>query len=109
MWADNQPGQNDSNRIDLHVNFALRQSGEAIGLFAADGTPIDTVVFGPQTNNVSKGRYPDGTANIGFMPGSASPRAANYLRAVNTRAGVGAAAVVDGERGGGVGGDQPGV
>jgi hypothetical protein len=83
VWADNETVQNlDGSgvpRADLHVNFALSASGEAIGLFAADGTQIDAVTFGQQTNNVSLGRYPDGTANIVFMPGTATPRSANSL------------------------------
>src|SRR5205814_9217076 len=54
-------------------------NGEAIGLYAADGTAIDAVVFGSQMNNVSMGRFPDGSANLYFMPGTASPRAANHI------------------------------
>jgi hypothetical protein len=76
VWADNEPGQNSTNLIDLHANFALSKSGEAIGLFAPDGTQIDAVTFGPQTNDVSQGRYPDGSQNIYFMP-AATPRSAN--------------------------------
>ena len=76
VWADNQSSQNNSNRIDLHVNFSLRQAGEAIGLFAADGTAMDTLVFGSQTNNVSEGRFPDGTGARVFML-LATPRLPN--------------------------------
>ncbi len=82
VWADNETGQNLSlgvPRPDLHVSFALSVGGEAIGLFAADGTQIDYVTFGVQTNDVSEGRVPDGGANIYYMPDTASPRAANYL------------------------------
>jgi len=76
VWADGETGQNSSNRADLHVNFQLRQAGEAIGLFAADGTLIDAVTFGPQTNNVSQGRYPEGTGPVYFMA-LPTPRGAN--------------------------------
>jgi hypothetical protein len=83
VWADNQPGQNTTVggvlRTDLHVNFQLAKGGEAIGLFAADGLPIDYVTFGLQTDDVSAGRIPDGGANIVPMPNAASPRAANHL------------------------------
>ncbi len=82
VWADNESLQNVVNGVmstDLHVDFALSVNGEAIGLFAADGTQVDAVTFGRQTNDVSQGRNPDGSATIFFMPGSASPRAANYL------------------------------
>jgi hypothetical protein len=63
----------------LHVNFQLRQAGEAIYMFAPDGAQIDGVTFLQQTQNVSQGRYPDGGPAIVYMPGTASPRSANYL------------------------------
>ena len=67
VWADNEDDQNSTNRADLHVTFQLRQAGEVIALFAGDGTQIDAVTFGPQTNDVSQGRYPDGTGPLYFM------------------------------------------
>jgi hypothetical protein len=83
VWADNEPNQNltltNTVRADMHVNFALSKGGEAIGLFAADGAQIDYVTFGAQADDVSRGRYPDGSANIVSFPGTASPRAANYI------------------------------
>jgi hypothetical protein len=82
VWADGEPTQNMTGgvpRADLHVNFSLAAAGEAIGLFAPDGTRIDAVMFGPQTADVSMGRYPDGSTNIVFMPGTATPRAPNRL------------------------------
>jgi hypothetical protein len=78
VWADNETGQNNTNRPDLHVNFKLDKAGEAIGLFAADGTAIDAVTFGPQTNDVSEGRFPDGSANLYFMP-TPTPRTNNVI------------------------------
>jgi hypothetical protein len=91
VWADNETGQNVSGgviRPDMHVSFALSLGGEAIGLFAADGTQIDRVTFGQQTNNVSQGRFPDGDPGIYFMPSSVSPRAANYLPGASNAAPV---------------------
>jgi hypothetical protein len=82
VWADNESGQNTSGgvpRTDLHVNFALSLGGEAIGLFAADGTRIDWVGFGSQTNDVSQGRFPDGEANIYWFTTNRTPRAANFV------------------------------
>jgi hypothetical protein len=82
VWADNEINQNLSAgvpRADLHVNFALSLGGEAIGLFAADGTQIDRVTFSQQTNDVSEGRFPDGDPSRYFMPTTVSPRTANYL------------------------------
>jgi hypothetical protein len=81
VWADNEPGQNETNRADLHVNFKLNKTGDAIALFAADGTVMDAVTFGLQSNNVSQGRLPDGAALIVSLA-AASPGANN--RASNT-------------------------
>ncbi len=78
VWADNNNSQNSTNRPELHVNFALKKSGEAIGIFAADGTTIDAVTFGAQSTDVSEGRFPDGAANRFFMP-TPTPGAANLV------------------------------
>jgi hypothetical protein len=78
VWADNESSQNSTNLADLHVNFALSKSGEAIGLYAADGTAIDAVTFRAQTTDVSQGRFPNGTAAIFSMP-TPTPRAANVV------------------------------
>jgi len=67
----------------LHVNFQLNKAGEAIGLFAADGTQVDAITFEAQTSDVSQGRCPDGGTNIIFMP-AATPRAANSCGNNNT-------------------------
>lgn len=76
VWADNETGQNSPGRPDLHVNFKLDKAGEAIGLFARDGAPVDYVTFGPQTADLSMGRYPDGASSISFLP-SPTPRTNN--------------------------------
>ncbi|MBI3416210.1 MAG: lamin tail domain-containing protein [Verrucomicrobia bacterium] len=81
VWADNQPGQNGFN-ADLHANFQLSKSGEAIGLFALDGTLIDSVTFDAQTNDVSEGRFPDG-ANVRYFMAVPTPRAANTMPNAN--------------------------
>ncbi len=83
VWADNEPSQNASNRIDLHVDFKLSKSGEAIGLFAEDGTVIDFVEFGPQTSDISEGRIPDGAAAISIQT-APTPRTANHVDPSNT-------------------------
>jgi len=86
VWADEDTAQNMLGGVpstDLHVNFKLAAGGEQIGLFAADGAQIDAVTFGQQIDDVSLGRYPDGSANIVFLPGSASPRAPNFLSGGN--------------------------
>ena len=78
VWADGKPSANSTNSPDLHVPFKLDKAGEAIGLFAPDGTAIDALTFGLQTSNVSEGRYPDGGLLRLFMP-APSPKAANIL------------------------------
>jgi len=78
VWADGEDGQNSTNRGDLHADFSLNRSGEAIGLFAADGTQIDAVTFGAQVADVAEGRYPDGAPPIFPMP-TPTPRAVNSL------------------------------
>ena len=83
VWADNETGQNTQAgvpRADMHVNFQLSKSGEAIGLYAPDGSQIDAVTFNAQTDDVSMGRYPDGGANIYFMT-NFTPRLPNFLAA----------------------------
>ena len=80
VWADGEEAQNSSNRIDLHASFKLNQQGEAIGLFAPDGSLMDAVVFTNQIVNWSRGRFPDGAANLYFMP-TPTPRAPNQIPA----------------------------
>ena len=59
VWADNNDKTNGPGR-ELHVNFALSRNGEAIGLFAPDGSPVDTLTFTAQAQDRSDGRWPDG-------------------------------------------------
>ncbi|MEJ0090950.1 MAG: lamin tail domain-containing protein [Limisphaerales bacterium] len=77
VWADSETNQNSASRPDLHVDFALSKGGEAIGLFAPDGTTIDAITFGAQTSDVSQGRAPDGSTNIVFMT-TTTPRTNNF-------------------------------
>jgi len=85
VWADNNTNQNSipgGTNIDLHASFNLNNGGEAIGLFAADGiTPISTVTFDSQFQNVSAGRFPDGSTNAAYFMTNFTPRAANTLTA----------------------------
>lgn len=56
FWADNEREQGPT-----HLPFKLKSSGEAIALYAPDGTTkIDSHIFGAQQANVSEGRMPDG-------------------------------------------------
>ncbi|MBP7053221.1 MAG: lamin tail domain-containing protein [Phycisphaerae bacterium] len=44
-----------------HLGFKLSSDGDLIALYDASYTPVDAVVFFPQTPDVSQGRLPDGT------------------------------------------------
>src|SRR6185503_11160164 len=82
-WADGNTEQNPGNGgsdVDLHAPFQLSGDGEAIGLFSSDGvTPLSAVTFGPQLQNVSQGRFPDGDTNAVYAMTNFTPRAANTL------------------------------
>jgi hypothetical protein len=84
VWADSDAGQNTTNSPDLHVNFKLGQPGEGIWLFAPNGTNIDGVTFGPQTNDVSQGRWPDGNSGQYYFMVTPTPSAANIVGAGNS-------------------------
>jgi hypothetical protein len=72
VWADG-----DIADPGLHAAFKLNDEGEEVALFAPDGvTLLDRLSFGPQRVDVSYGRYPDGGAELRFMP-FPSPGAAN--------------------------------
>ena len=77
VWADSDTNQN-TNSTDLHANFKLDKTGDTIGLFAPNGSLVDSVAFAAQTNDVSEGRWPDGAANAFFMP-APTPGAANRV------------------------------
>ncbi|HMS16009.1 MAG TPA: CotH kinase family protein, partial [Planctomycetota bacterium] len=56
VWADDQVAQGP-----LHANFKLSASGEQVWLFLPDGiTVLDGIIFGPQMDDISLGRLPDG-------------------------------------------------
>ena len=78
VWADNENSQNNDTNSDRHANFQLAAGGEEIGLFTDTGLQVDAVVFGPQLNDVSQGRYPDGSPSILLMT-NRTPRAANFI------------------------------
>jgi hypothetical protein len=69
VWADE-----DGLQGPMHANFKLSRTGEEIFLYNADSSPIDSLTFGVQTDNISVGRCPDGTGPFQVMapytPGS---------------------------------------
>ena len=75
VWADKKTPTGSG---DLHVNFKLSKSGTSIALYNASSNLVDYVTFGAQTSDISMGRYPDGAANLYFMP-TATPRTNNIV------------------------------
>ncbi len=67
IWADKESMQNYPGSIELHANFSLSKSGDSIALFTPDLQPVDIITFGTQIDNVSQGRFPDGSTNIYSM------------------------------------------
>jgi hypothetical protein len=96
IWADDEPQEGPN-----HASFRLERSGEEIGLFQRVGMVnvlVDSVFFGYQADDVSRGRLPDGTGEwrsftdptpgvsnqggVGVEPGSAPAAAlALWIRA----------------------------
>jgi hypothetical protein len=72
--ADGQPGQGAD-----HVDFRLEAAGESLGLYRADGVPVDRVTFGPQTVGAGEGRFPDGAGTIVTFSLSLSRGEPNWL------------------------------
>jgi hypothetical protein len=56
FWADGKD-------FEMHTNFKLNDQGEELVLFQPDGRAIDWIDFGEQTQDISFGRYPDGTSS----------------------------------------------
>jgi len=85
VWADGEALQNAPTVADLHVNFQLSKSGESIALISPELVVIDNVTFGKQTNDISQGRYPDGSNSIFYMTNS-TPGFPNILGAAQNTA-----------------------
>ncbi|MFM1942668.1 MAG: hypothetical protein RI897_1650 [Verrucomicrobiota bacterium] len=83
VWADNEPSQNSPTNAGLHVNFALSGAGEQLGLFAPDGTLVDSLTFGQQLADVSEGVYPDGSLPPVLALDIPTPGTANLMAGGN--------------------------
>jgi hypothetical protein len=84
VWADGEVVQNNPERPDLHVPFQLSRDGESLALYAPDQeTVIDRIRFFTQTNDITEGRFPDGSPNIQRL-GSPTPRSSNVGLGGNT-------------------------
>lgn len=60
IWADNDDQQG------LHSSFKLSASGESVVLSNSNGTLLDSISYGLQNEDISYGRYPNGSGN--FQP-----------------------------------------
>ena len=75
--ADGDPGQGPD-----HLNFKLAPEQGEVGLFAADLSLIDSVIYGPQRTDVSQGRSPNGATTLAFFL-QPTPGAPNLYRPSN--------------------------
>jgi len=64
------------SKMTLHTNFKINKDGEFLGLYAPDGTGIDSGKFVSQVRDVSFGRQPDGAEDWCFFSES-TPSAPN--------------------------------
>ena len=71
LWADGQPELGPD-----HLGFELDSMGEALGLYAPDGTAIDAFSFPQQASDLSAGRVPDGSSSWAILE-PATPGASN--------------------------------
>ena len=55
--------------------------GETLGLFSPNGVAQSIVSFGPQSQNISQGRFPDGNTNASYTMTNWTPRLPNSLAA----------------------------
>jgi hypothetical protein len=74
LWADEE-----SEQGVLHVEIELSGAGEQIGLFLQDSTTVvDMLTFSEQMEDISYGRYPDGSANWEYF-NTPSPGTENLM------------------------------
>ena len=72
LWADEEPGPR-------HLDFRLQAAGGNLALLDSSGVTIESLSYSAQQEDVSSGRYPDGSTSIRAFDKSASPGASNYL------------------------------
>ena len=60
--------KNSMRNEEIHTNFKLSKDGEFIGLYDPFGNPVDTITFGGQAEDVSMGRWPNGTGGFVSFP-----------------------------------------
>jgi hypothetical protein len=67
----------DENQGPDHLNFKLASEQGELGFFNEDLSLIDSIVYGPQTSDISEGRTPNGAVTVTFFnqptPGGPNP------------------------------------
>ncbi len=61
-----------------HLDFKLAALGGTIVLYDTAAAEVNRLTYPAQSEGVSRGRLPDGSANIVNFPGTVSPGATNY-------------------------------
>ncbi len=74
LWADGDPDAGAA-----HLPFKLSSAGEAIGVFAPDGTAMDRIEFGALPDNIALARTEDGGSEWA-LAASATPGESNVSR-----------------------------
>jgi len=77
IWADGTPALGA-----MHASFKLDKEGEEIGLYSESLFVIDTLFFGIQQEDVSRGRKSDGSTEIVFLATATPGRSNNLSSAV---------------------------
>lgn len=80
FWADGDPSLGDH-----HTNFKLSKDGEEVGVFSANLIEVDAIIFGTQSEDISFGRFPDGTSVLQFF-NTPTPGAPNIPDAISETA-----------------------
>lgn len=62
-----------------HLKFQLDSDGGVLRLYTSELQSLDSVSFGPQTEGVSQGRFPDGGADLVSFTQTASLGVSNWL------------------------------
>jgi len=62
IWCDDQVDQGT-----LHANFKLSRGGSDIGIFTANGAPVNSLTYPEQTTDISQARVPDGSDTWDYL------------------------------------------
>jgi len=87
VWADGETNQTGGG--SYHADFALSSAGEDIAIFSPQRMLIDSHTFGPQTGDISRGRWPNGTGQT-YSMGTPTPAASNIAASLVVTSPLGA-------------------